>query len=209
MITYMDDIVGKIFAKLKEHGLDDNTLVIFTADNGTHAKIVSKLPDMDLRGGKFTLNEAGCRVPFLARWPGKIKPAVVDSFISLVDVLPTIASIANIELKAEVDGMDLSHNFFSTEGVDREYVLMPFKGDCFIRDARFRLHKKSGKFLDVPITSNKERYSEKNVNSPEHDGHREKLKAIMDAYLAKETLYGGAEVVTDGSEKSKKKNIKK
>ncbi|MCZ6675426.1 MAG: sulfatase-like hydrolase/transferase, partial [Verrucomicrobia bacterium] len=83
MITYMDMIVGKFLDKLKEIGQEENTLVIFTGDNGT-AGTVSRLGDFHVRGGKRTMNEAGTRVPFIARWPGKIPAGVKDSFFTLM-----------------------------------------------------------------------------------------------------------------------------
>jgi len=190
MITYMDDIIGQMMARLKKHSIDENTLVIFTGDNGTHPSIVSKLPDMDLKGGKFSRTEAGSRVPFIARWPKKIKPAVTEDFICLVDVLPTIASIAGIELTAEVDGMDLSHNFLGTEGKDRDYIVMPFKG-FYVRDKRFRLDA-DGRMFDIPVTSNKERYSEKETKNPEHEPDRKRLQALIDQYQSLPPLYDGA-----------------
>lgn len=55
MITYMDQVVGDMMAKLKEHGLEKNTLVLFTGDNGTHKSITSKLPGMDIKGGKGSM----------------------------------------------------------------------------------------------------------------------------------------------------------
>ena len=76
MITYMDMIIGKIMDKLKEHGLDEKTLVIFTGDNGTGRKIVSKLPGMNLIGGKGSMIESGTRVPLICRWPGTIPAGV-------------------------------------------------------------------------------------------------------------------------------------
>ncbi len=193
MVTYMDDIVGKILAKLKEHGLDDNTLVVFTADNGTDARIVSKLPDMELRGGKFSLTEAGLRVPFIARWPGVIKPSVNGKFISLVDVLPTLTSMIDVPLKAEVDGMDLSHYFRGTPGKDRESMILPYRG-CLVRSPRFRLNVGGGvsEFYDIPITSDRERYGEKKVTGPEFDEKRKELQALIDREMAKPPLYDGA-----------------
>ena len=193
MITYMDDIVGQLIARLKKHGIDDNTLIIFTGDNGTHKKITSKLPGMELKGAKGSPVEAGSRVPFIVRWPGKIKPAVSEDFYCLVDVLPTIASIANIPLTAEVDGMDLSHNFLGKEGTNREYIVMPYKG-FYVRDKRFRLHA-DGRMFDIPVTSDKERYSEKETKNPEYEPQRKKLQALIDKYINKPALYSGAELV--------------
>lgn len=197
MITYMDDIVGQILARLKTLGIDENTLVIFTGDNGTHPNITSKLPGMDLKGGKFSRTEAGSRVPFIARWPKEIKPAVTEDFICLVDVLPTIASIAGIDLTAEVDGMDLSHNFLGTEGKDREYIVMPFKG-FYVRDKRFRLDA-DGRMFDIPVTSDKERYSEKETKNPEHEPHRKRLQALIDQYQSLPPLYDGT-ITVEGFE---------
>ena len=193
MITYMDDIIGKMIARLKKHAIDDNTLVLFTGDNGTHKSIVSKLPGMDLTGAKGSAVEAGSRVPFIVRWPSKIKPAVSDKFFCLVDVLPTICSIAGIKTIAEVDGMDLSHNFLGTEGKDREYIVMPYKG-FYVRDKRFRLHA-DGRMFDIPVTSDKERYSEKETKNPEHAPHRKRLQALIDKYNALKPLYNGAQLV--------------
>jgi arylsulfatase A len=189
MVTYMDDIIGRMMASLKRNGIDGKTLVIFTGDNGTHTRIVSRLPGMNIRGQKGLAVEAGSRVPFIARWPSRIQPAVTEEFFSLVDVLPTIASIAGIDLTAEVDGMDLSHIFLGTEGESREYIVMPFKG-LYIRDKRFRLHS-DGRLFDIPVTSDQERYSEKETKHPEHEMHRKRLKALVDKYRALPSLYKG------------------
>ena len=207
MITYMDDIIGQMIERLKKHEIDDNTMIIFTGDNGTHKKITSKLPGMDLKGGKGDAIESGSRVPFIVRWPGKIKPAVSDEFFCLVDVLPTICSIADIKVTAEVDGMDLSHSFFGKEGKNREYIVMPYKG-FYVRDKRFRLHE-DGRFFDIPVTSDKERYSEKESKNPEHEPHRKRLQSLIDKYINKSPLYNGAELVGEfaETEDSKKKEL--
>lgn len=206
MITYMDEIIGQIFERLKKHGIDDNTLVIFTGDNGTHPSITSELPGMKLPGGKFSVTEAGSRVPFIVRWPEKIKPAVTDNFISLVDVLPTVASIAGIELKAEVDGMNLSHNLLGTEGKNREYIVMPFRG-FYVRDKRFRLHV-DGRMFDIPVTSDKERYIEKETKNPEYAPQRKHLQSLIEKYQALPKLYDGS-ITVEGFETADNQQSKK
>lgn len=183
MITYMDDSVGRILERLRENGIDKKTLVLFTGDNGTGTSITSKLPGMDLKGGKGSMTEAGTRVPFLAWWPGMIEPGVRQEFFCLVDVLPTIASLASIELDREVDGIDLSHNLLGTEGQDRNYIFINKGKGYYVRDRRFRLNE-DGKFYDVPVTSNEERYSEKVSKNPEHAPHREELQVILDELMA-------------------------
>ncbi|MEW4486499.1 sulfatase-like hydrolase/transferase [Thalassoglobus sp. JC818] len=188
MITYMDQVVGDILSKLKEHNLEENTLVLFTGDNGTHKSITSKLPDLDIKGGKGSMTEAGSRVPLLAWWPAKVKPGVRDEFFCLVDVLPTIQSIAGIELDREVDGMDLSHLIMGGEGTDRERVLINYGRGYFVREERFRLNQ-DGNLYDIPITSDASRYSETITTDAAHEADRNRLQAILDDFMAIEAQY--------------------
>ena len=158
MVTYMDGIVGRLLVKLEELGIRENTLVIFTGDNGTGGNLVSQLGDFHLRGGKRTMNEAGTRVPFIAHWPEHIPVGKRTQFITLMDVLPTMASMAGITIEHEIDGMDLSHNLYGISGKDRDFFNMAFEGDCyFVRNDRFRLHE-DGRFYEVPVSSNETRY---------------------------------------------------
>jgi arylsulfatase A len=188
MITYMDHVVGKILDRLKQHGIEDNTLVLFTGDNGTHRKITSKLDRMDLKGGKGTMTEAGSRVPLLARWPGTVQPGVRDQFFCLVDILPTIAAVAGIKLETRLDGMDLSHNLFGKTGQDREHVLINYGRGYFVRDKRFRLNQ-DGTFYDIPITSDRQRYSEKQSDNPAYAGDRQRLRIILDEFMTIQPEY--------------------
>ncbi|MFT5466953.1 MAG: arylsulfatase A [Verrucomicrobiales bacterium] len=110
VISEIDWSMGQILAKLKAEGLDDNTLVIFTCDNGpwlsygTHCGTAGPL-----REGKGTCWDGGIRVPFLARWPGKIPAASICSEIAgTIDLLPTIAGLIDAELpKRKIDGQDI------------------------------------------------------------------------------------------------------
>ena len=204
MITYMDDIVGKLLAKLKEHGLEKNTLVLFTGDNGTHKSITSKLPSMSLKGGKGSMTEAGSRVPLLAWWPGTIRPAVRNEFFCLVDVLPTIASVAGIKLQREVDGLDLSHLLSGTAGSNREHILMSYGRGFYVRDPRFRLHE-DGTLYDIPISSDRERYGERKADPGEFGADRKRLQRILDEFMAIETEFEKPGASKKGPKKNRKK----
>ena len=100
-------IVDGLKRTLKAQGIDKNTFVLFTSDNGP--AIGSAGP---LKGGKGSTLEGGVRVPFIARWPGKIAAGGVDdsSMISAVDLLPTFCRLADVTPPAalELDGTDLS-----------------------------------------------------------------------------------------------------
>ena len=92
MIDSMDQSVGAVCDKLDELGLSGNTLVFFFSDNGGYANATSMAP---LRGSKGMLYEGGIRVPMIARWPGKIKPAsVCDVPVIGIDFYPTFLEIA-------------------------------------------------------------------------------------------------------------------
>lgn len=98
MITRLDAYVGEILAKLEEKGLSDNTLVIFSSDNGPHAEGGADPEffgrDGKLRGLKRQCYEGGIRIPFIAYWPGKIAPGrVSDRQIIFYDLLPTFCEL--------------------------------------------------------------------------------------------------------------------
>jgi len=107
MITYLDKEVGKIVSKLKELGLDENTMVIFTSDNGGDAPDGFRTEcNQPFRGYKRDLYEGGIRVPFIARWPGKIQPQTVTNHVSAFwDFMPTVCELAGVESPENADGI--------------------------------------------------------------------------------------------------------
>jgi len=106
-----DRAFRKLFAGLKELGLDENTLVIFTSDNGALPTFNSRR-SAPLRGSKLSLYEGGIRMPFIVRWPGHAPAGQVDetSVLSALDLFPSLCAIANAPLpaKVEFDGEDFS-----------------------------------------------------------------------------------------------------
>jgi arylsulfatase A-like enzyme len=109
MVEAMDQAVGKVLAKLDELGLAENTLVIFTSDNGglstSEGSPTSNLP---LRGGKGWLYEGGIREPLLIRWPRVLKPGrVIDSPVTSVDYFATLQDIVGVTNAPKTDGISL------------------------------------------------------------------------------------------------------
>ncbi len=107
-IEQLDDTVGQVLAALDRLKLAENTLVIFSSDNGpvlddgyadgAVKDLNGHVPAGPLRGGKYSLYEAGTRVPFLARWPARIKPGVSDALVCQVDAAASFAALAGREL---------------------------------------------------------------------------------------------------------------
>jgi len=110
MVSRLDLYVGQIMAKLKEKGLDKNTLVIFTSDNGPHVEggadpAFFKSSGI-FKGVKRDLYEGGIREPFAARWPGVIKPGTTNDYVGAFwDILPTFAELAGVKANSNIDGI--------------------------------------------------------------------------------------------------------
>jgi len=112
MITRMDRDIGRLLAKLKELGIDEKTLVMFSSDNGPHREGGNNPHFNDsngpLRGIKRDVYEGGIRVPLIARWPGKIKPGSVSDHISAFwDFLPTCCELAQVPVPDGIDGISM------------------------------------------------------------------------------------------------------
>ena len=119
MVASMDENVGKLLSSLKANGLEKNTLVIFTSDNGGIRAISEQNP---LRAGKGSYYEGGIRVPLLIKWPGKIKPnSSATARVSNMDLYPTLQNIASPDKKAPLlDGIDLEPIFSGKSQVKRD-----------------------------------------------------------------------------------------
>lgn len=120
-ITYLDREIGKLLAQLKKEGLDKKTLVVFVSDNGPKQRDAFESTG-GLRGKKRDMYEGGIRVPFIARWPGKIKAGKVNETpTALWDFLPTACALAGIRNPA-TDGISLLPLLRGKAAPAREYL---------------------------------------------------------------------------------------
>ena len=131
MITRMDRDIGRLFAKLRERGLDENTLVMFTSDNGPH-KEGGIHPDFfdsngPIKGIKRDLYEGGIRVPMIARWPGHVRAGGESDHISAFwDVLPTLAELAEVDAPKGIDGISMLPTLLGKPQREHEYLYWEF-----------------------------------------------------------------------------------
>lgn len=111
MITRMDGYVGRMMQHLKALSIAENTLVIFTSDNGPHDESRHNLdrfdPNGPFTGIKRSLTDGGIRVPFIAWWPGRIQPSVSDHVGYFPDFMPTAAELAGVTCPETTDGLSL------------------------------------------------------------------------------------------------------
>ncbi|MGB7394206.1 MAG: arylsulfatase [Pricia sp.] len=110
MIDLLDSQVGEIIKKVEDLGIADNTLIVFTSDNGPHEEGGADPEYFDsngpLKGVKRDLYEGGIRVPMIAKWPGKIEPGSETDHVSAFwDVMPTFSKIMGVETPMDIDGI--------------------------------------------------------------------------------------------------------
>ena len=100
MVAYADKAVGQIVSQLEKSGVRDNTLIIFTGDNGTDTPIVTPWNGKKVVGGKGTMSDTGTRVPLIVNWPAGIRKAgrAVDDLVEFTDVFPTICEVTTAKL---------------------------------------------------------------------------------------------------------------
>ncbi|WP_417390414.1 sulfatase-like hydrolase/transferase [Gimesia sp.] len=167
MMASMDDMVGKVVASLNEMGVRDNTLIIFTTDNGTpgasyltvnengkmvRPKIVSVQNDKIVPGGKGKLDDTGTRVPLIANWPGHIKADTeVDDMVDMSDYLPTVAEIAGLK-QPDVprDGISFAPVLFGKpeQRQTREWIYIELRNKSCVRSPEWKLYR-DGRFFNV------------------------------------------------------------
>jgi arylsulfatase A len=146
VIMEVDWSVGRVLDTLKENGLDDNTLVIYTSDNGpwllygNHAGSAGPL-----REGKATCFDGGVREPFLARWPGKIPAGTVcHEPVMSIDLLPTIARLSGAKLPArKIDGLDIWPLLSGQKGAKSPHEVLYFywlNELQAVRSGKWKLH---------------------------------------------------------------------
>ena len=143
MIRSLDRGVGRVMTALKENGLDQNTLVMFTSDNGGAGYIGLPNVNVPYRGWKITLFEGGIRVPFLARWPAQLPAGVTyEAPVHHFDMYATAAAAGNIDLPSDrvMDGVNLTPY---VTGIDtstpHDYLFFSSGAAQAVRDMRWKL----------------------------------------------------------------------
>ncbi|MFH4969493.1 arylsulfatase [Gaetbulibacter sp. M240] len=151
VILEADWCIGEFVKTLETEGLLENTLIIFSSDNGPvlndgyYDDAVEKLGNHDpaggLRGGKYSIFEAGTRVPFITYWKGTIEPAVSDAIVCQMDLLASLASLLNTEVK-NTDSKDLLDPLLGNSEKGRDHLILEATGKTALR---------SGDWIYIPV----------------------------------------------------------
>lgn len=183
MVAYMDKLIGRIIAKTEELGIAENTLILYTGDNGTNKSITSLLGEVAIQGGKGMPTDAGTHVALLACQPGTVPAGTVcDDLMEFTDFVPTVAGATGAKVLSPTDGVSFLPQLHGNKGNPRETVFVyywprPEKGEPlkFIRDKRWKLYG-DGKLYDIQ----NDVLEMHPVTNPEYEPIRKRLQAAMD-----------------------------
>ncbi|MDD7986169.1 arylsulfatase [Lentisphaera marina] len=197
MITRLDQRVGELFDKLQELGIDDNTIIMFSSDNGPH-KEGGADPDFfdsngDFSGYKRDLTEGGIRVPFMVRWPAKIKAGSHSNHISAFwDVLPTFADIAKVDSPSDIDGISFLPSLLKQKQKEHDYLYWEFHERGYTEQA-LRMGKwkalRHGPNTPVVLYDLSKDISEQNDLAKNHHQLRAKITKILDTERSESKLW--------------------
>jgi len=156
MVSYMDKLVGKVVSKIEELGLSENTLIIFTGDNGTDKPIVSMHRGKEYPGGKGSTTDNGTHVPLIVRWDGSIETGKkCFDMVDFTDFLPTICDVAKIEIPSNIpfDGITFYPQLIGKKGKPRKWIYSWYnprgkKLEEFARNTKYKLYT-TGEFYNV------------------------------------------------------------
>ncbi|WP_242085535.1 sulfatase-like hydrolase/transferase [Aestuariivivens sediminis] len=182
MVSYMDRLVGKVVSKIEALGLSENTIILFTGDNGTDKPIVSMFRGNSYPGGKGQTTDHGTHVPLVVQWTGTIEAAKeCHDLIDFSDVLPTLCEAAQIDLSADetIDGRSFLSQLLGKKGSPREWIYSWYSRSGsrtnlkeFARTTEYKLYKTGGfykvtndVFEDHPIATDDMTEEEKDINN--------------------------------------------
>lgn len=216
MVSRLDKYVGEILRSLNDKNLLENTIVIFTSDNGPHKENGGDPEFFQnhgiYRGIKRDLYEGGIRVPFIAYWKGTIQPAVTDQWLTLWDMYPSFQQLAGLPLSKKLDGFSVVPTLLKKgKQQQHEYLYWEFHENNGRQALRWKNWKLVKLNVNIPAQTITELYdldadpSEKNNIAPASPAVLAKLEAMLkkahasskDWPLLPEELINGKKVESD------------
>ncbi|MCA8998296.1 MAG: sulfatase-like hydrolase/transferase, partial [Planctomycetaceae bacterium] len=160
MISRIDTDMGQLFKKLKEYGIDEDTIVFFTSDNGPHREGGNNPDFFDsngpLRGIKRDLYEGGIRVPMIVRWPGKTNPGTRSAHIGYHgDLLATSAELAGVEPPAGLDSVSFVPAILGNANDQKEHEFLYWE----FYERAFKQGVRAGDWKYVKVNDKEELYN--------------------------------------------------
>lgn len=218
MVAYTDKLIGKLADKLDTLGLRNNTLILFTGDNGTGRGITSRLGEGKIDGGKGSTNDAGMHAPLIANWPGMIPAGKVSSdLVDSTDFLPTICEAAGVTVPPElkIDGRSFLPQLRGETGTPRQWIYCWYsQGGTtedareFARDQNYKLYR-DGAFYDVRQGDFDKRPLDTNSLDADALAAKKTLQAALDQYKDARPAHLQKSANKEGQKAAKKEAKKK
>jgi arylsulfatase A len=193
MVAYTDKIVGQIVDHLESTGLLENTLLIFTGDNGTNRRINSRMVRGSIQGGKGKTDDTGVHVPLIVSWPGTIQPGqFYDGLIEFSDFFPTLAELSG--QSTDTVGISFYPLLLGEEHVPRKTAFVHYDPQWsaqvnayrgrFVRNERYKLYV-DGRFYDLLDDVEEQ----KPLAAADLDENQAKIKSRLQAELNRHPAY--------------------
>ena len=187
MISLMDRDIGRLMARLKRHGIDEQTIVMFTSDNGPHREGGNNPEFFDsngpLRGIKRAMYDGGIRVPMIVRWPGHVKAGTTtDHVCSAVDLMPTTAALAGAIPPKNIDGISYLPVLLGKEQPRHEFLYWEFYEGGFKQSVRMGPWKgvrRGGPDSPLELYNVNDEIGERSNVAPQHPDVVAKIEAHM------------------------------
>ncbi len=179
-ILYMDKLVGKLLSELERMKMDENTLIMFTGDNGQglDAKVDGKM----ICGNKGSMLEGGSRVPLIASWKGTVPAGtVVKDMVEFSDFYATIAELAGAKMPENLtfDSRSFAQQLKGKAGDPRNWVFIQLQDEWYVRSRGWKLNQK-GELFDMKEAPFKEIPVEADSKDPGAVAARKELQAVLD-----------------------------
>lgn len=215
MVSCMDRLIGRLLTQLEQSGVRDNTIVIFTGDNGTDVPVVSTLNGREVAGAKGHMTDAGTRVPLIIHWPGHTPVGKVSNdLIDMSDFLPTLCAAAGVDVPAAlpIDGHSFLPQLTGQPGTPRSWIHCWYSrgggrvtdGQEFTRNQRYKLYR-SGAFYDILHDVDEQMPLEAATLSDDARRIHSELQAALDSFRDVRP----EEIARQGKPKKKKRKKKR
>ena len=144
MVAYADKMVGQIVKQLEKSGVRDNTVLIFTGDNGTDKPIVTPWNGTEVVGGKGSMSDNGTRVPLIVNWPAGIKKPgrITDELVEFTDMMPTLCEISGASLPKNhpTDGASILPILTNKKNVrQKDWIYIWYRDQVMVRNKKYSL----------------------------------------------------------------------
>ncbi|UCD50498.1 MAG: sulfatase-like hydrolase/transferase, partial [Phycisphaerales bacterium] len=209
MVRYTDKLVGRLVAKLEELRIRNNTIIIFTTDNGSGGGITGTRNGRQVKGGKGKKSEAGTCAPFIVNCPGLVPAGVTtDALTDFTDLLPTFAELAGAKIpgKPDVDGVSIAPLLLGiADDSPRQWIMALGHGPAkldengvrgqhdyasrVIRDKRHKVWVDTNRQITELYDLQTDPWEEKNLiasDAPLHLAAKQKFQSVVDAMPARD-----------------------